>query len=201
MKDDWPIGCIVLQQPFFFEPSQWIPAPVDFKKPTQQGKTYDLTSGPGRELFAAVQERLQGMSTPSFAEPVAMYGDPVLVKRRLGQGAFRMLIADLYEKRCAVTGEKVFPVLQAAHIQPVSAGGTHRLDNGLLLRSDVHTLFDQGYVTVVPDLRLEVSSRLKKDFDNGEHYYQYQGREIWTPTADRPNKLFLEWHRDAVFLR
>jgi putative restriction endonuclease len=138
---------------------------------------------------------------PAYAEGT-VYGDPVLVKQRLGQGTFRLLVTDTYQKRCAVTGEKVLPVLQAAHIRPVSEGGSHRVDNGLLLRSDVHTLFDRGYVSVAPDHRVLVSSRLKKDFNNGEHYYQYLGREIWTPPAmtDRPSKLFLEWHRDERFL-
>jgi putative restriction endonuclease len=57
-------------------------------------------------------------------------------------------------------------------------------------------------VTVAPDLRVMVSSRLKEDFDNGEHYYQYRGQDIWTPrtATDRPAALFLEWHRDEVFL-
>ena len=202
IKDDWVIGCILLQAPFFFDRSLWIPAPSDFKKPTQKGKTYDLTAGVGRELWDAVQERLRMTGVPYFAEPGSIYGDPVLVKQRLGQGTFRMLITDVYQRRCALTGEKVLPVLQAAHIRPVSEGGGHRVDNGLLLRSDVHTLFDRGYVSVAPDRRVLVSSRLKKDFDNGEHYYQYQGREIWTPPAmtDRPSKLFLEWHRDERFL-
>lgn len=202
IKDDWPIGCILLQEPFFFDRDRWIPAPSDFKKPTQKGKTYDLTTDTGRELFAAVQERLQETHMPSYADSNAMFGDPVLVKQRLGQGTFRLLITDIYQKRCSITGEKVLPVLQAAHIQPVSEGGTHRVDNGLLLRSDIHTLFDNGYVTVDPNFRVRISSRLKKDFDNGEHYYQYQGGEMWTPPAvpDRPSKLFLEWHRDEVFL-
>ena len=55
---------------------------------------------------------------------------------------------------------------------------------------------------MAPDLRVLVSSRLKTDFDNGEHYYQYQGREIWTPAVetDRLGELFLEWHRDEMFL-
>ena len=42
-------------------------------------------------------------------------------------------------------------MLQAAHIRPVTKEGPHRVDNGLLLRSDIHTLFDQGYVTVTPE--------------------------------------------------
>jgi len=200
--EEHAIGCILLTQPFFFERSNWIPAPADFAKNIVQGKTYDLTAGLGKELWTAVQERLQAFAVPTYAEEGSVYGDPVLVKQRLGQGTFRLLVTDIYEKHCAVTGEKVLPVLQAAHIRPVSEGGGHRVDNGLLLRSDVHTLFDRGYVSVTPEHRVLVSSRLKKDFNNGEHYYQYQGREIWTPSAltDRPSKLFLEWHRDERFL-
>jgi putative restriction endonuclease len=200
--EEWDIGCILVTQPFFFERSNWIPAPIDFGKNIVQGKTYDLTSGIGTQLWAAVHERLQASSVPAYAEQGSVYGDPILVKQRLGQGTFRLLITDIYQKRCSITGEKVLPVLQAAHIRPVSEGGGHRVDNGLLLRSDVHTLFDRGYLTVAPDLRVMVSSRLKKDFDNGEHYCQYQGREIWTPPAvtDRPSKVFLEFHRDSVFL-
>ncbi len=129
-------------------------------------------------------------------------GHDVVVRQRFGQGTFRVVITDTYRRRCAVTGEKVLPVLEAAHIRPVAAGGAHRIDNGLLLRSDVHTLFDRGYVTVTPDYRFRVSSRLRKDFDNGEHYYRYDRRELWVPENlfDRPNKEFLEWHADTVFV-
>ena len=45
-----------------------------------------------------------------------IYGDPVLVRPRLGQGTFRVLVTDNYRRRCAVTGEKALPVLDAAHI-------------------------------------------------------------------------------------
>jgi len=75
------------------------------------------------------------------------------------------------------------------------------LDNGLLLRSDVHTLFDEGYVTVTPDHRFLVGKRLKKDFDNGEPYYPLSGTRIWLPgrAEDRPRREYLEWHADTVF--
>src|SRR6185369_266324 len=66
------------------------------------------------------------------------------------------------------SGAAKHPVLDAAHIRPVGPGGQHRLDNGLLLRTDVNRLFDAGYVTVNPDGRFLVSPRLKDDFDNGE---------------------------------
>jgi putative restriction endonuclease len=101
-----------------------------------------------------------------------------------------------------VTGEKTLPVLEAAHIRPVAALGQHRVDNGLLLRSDIHTLFDRGYVTVTPDHRFRVSPRLKQDWQNGRVYYQFDGSPIWVPKHedDQPSREQLEWHADTVFL-
>jgi len=72
-----------------------------------------------------------------------------------------------------------------------------------LLRTDVHRLFDKGYVTVTPDGRFLVSRRLKDDFDNGEPYRPFNNQRIWMPEdpARRPNREALEWHADACFLR
>jgi putative restriction endonuclease len=124
------------------------------------------------------------------------------VKQRLGQGTFRVLVTDIYERRCAVTREKALPALEAAHVQPISEGGLHRVDNGLLLRSDVHRLFDAGYITVTPDYQIRVSRRLRDDFDNGEQYFRLNGNSIWVPNshADRPTRELLEWHADTKYL-
>ena len=196
------IGCIVLQESFFFRDGEWLPAPADFKRQTVQGKTYDLSGAVGQGLWQSVLDRWRGsrVSEPRRTEiPLDWRERPVW--QRLGQGAFRVLVTDVYQRRCAVTGEKALPVLQAAHIRPVTKEGPHRLDNGLLLRSDVHTLFDQGYVTVTPDHRFLVGKRLKKDFDNGEPYYPLSGTRIWLPgrAEDRPRREYLEWHADTVF--
>ncbi|MDQ1720946.1 MAG: putative restriction endonuclease, partial [Pseudonocardiales bacterium] len=80
-------------------------------------------------------------------------------------------------------------------------GGEHRLDNGLLLRSDVHTLFDRGYLGIDPKYRLLVSRRLREEFGNGEQFYSRAGQTINVPERrhDRPNPEFLEWHVDEVF--
>ncbi len=76
------------------------------------------------------------------------YGSPTVVYPRLGQGSFRVVVTDIYSRWCAVTRERTLPVLDAAHIRPYGQDGPHDPRNGLLLRSDIHTLFDQGYVTV-----------------------------------------------------
>jgi putative restriction endonuclease len=64
------------------------------------------------------------------------FGEPRLVKPRLGQGAFRILVTDIYDRKCAITQERTLPALEAAHIRPYIDGGAHEARNGLLLRRD-----------------------------------------------------------------
>jgi putative restriction endonuclease len=198
--EDYNVGCVILESAFFFGDSDWIPVPEDFSLSIQKGKTYDLATSTGRALWEAVQQRLRASSV---LEPVeaTMYGQPTLVRPRLGQGGFRVLVTDIYQRKCAVTGEKALPVLEAAHILAVAKGGQHRVDNGLLLRSDVHRLFDKGYLTVTPDHRVRVSRRLRDEFDNGEPYFPLDGQSIWLPSQveSQPRRDFLEWHSDTVF--
>lgn len=200
---DYKIGCIILRDPFFFGERDWIPVPDDFHQNIVQGKTYDLGTSTGRNLWRNILDALQGRQAvhPEGAAEGPVYGEPILVRPRLGQGTFRVLVTETYRRRCAVTREKALPVLEAAHIRSVNDGGVHRIDNGLLLRSDVHELFDRGYVTVTPNYRFRVSRRLKDDFDNGEHYYQFEGAGLWLPARaeERPSREFLEWHADTVF--
>jgi putative restriction endonuclease len=129
-----------------------------------------------------------------------VFGDPRLAPYRLAQRSFQAVVLNTYHGHCAITGSKIRPVLQAAHIRPVTKGGENRIDNGLLLRSDVHTMFDSGYLAVDPSYRLRVSPRLRDDFGNGEQFYAQAGHVIALPDRkiDRPHREFLEWHLDEV---
>lgn len=206
--EDYVIGNIILAQPFFFAREGWIPVPAGYSKHVVSGMTYDLGNGDGRDLLHALQAQVTsaepGAQRSMVSEPgVQMFSDPRLVRRRLGQGAFRVLVTDNYDRQCAVTREHTLPVLEAAHIRPVASGGRHEVANGLLLRSDVHTLFDRGYLTVTPQYELRVSPRLKADWRNGRVYYAIDGEKIVLP-ADRscwPSREQLEWHADTVFLK
>ena len=199
-RDDYTVGCIVLGQPFFFDESDWIPIPQDFAK-NLPGKGYDHGTQTGRALWEEVRLRLQSLHHGEIALQIEMFGEPRVARPRLGPGAFRLLVTDTYQRRCAVTGESALPALDAAHIRPVSEGGQHRTDNGLLLRADIRRLFDAGYVTVTPDLNFRVSPRLRDQFAGGEPYHSFDGRDIRPPTrpADRPRPEFLEWHGEVVF--
>ena len=200
------IGCILLAEPFFFSEPHWIPIPSDFSLNIVQGKGYDSNDGTtGKALWEAVTDRLStGASANSDPGPAtigaiesARHGGPTLVRPRLGQGTFRVIVTDVYERRCAITGERTLPVLQAAHIKPYSLGGPHEPENGLLLRSDLHTLFDQGYITVDADqLKVVVSSRIREEFENGRDYYALHARAIRLPreTTSVPSREYLAFH-------
>jgi len=202
-REDYTIGCILLEEPFFLPRDAWVPVPKEWPRQAVQGKGYDVEGDAGAALYRAVQGAMRVAQPTLVAEPEPpRYGRPTMVLPRLGQGTFRVLVTDAYERRCAATGERTLPVLQAAHIQPYAAGGPHRVENGLLLRSDLHTLFDRGYVTVTPDAHLEVSRRIRDEFENGRDYYALHGRPVRLPSQPlhRPMPALLTWHNDHVFL-
>ena len=128
-------------------------------------------------------------------------GTPILTYPRLGQGSFRVLVTDVYARRCAVTHEKTLPVLDAAHIKPYAGDGLHSVSNGILLRKDLHALFDKGYITITPDSKVEVSRRIREEFENGRDYYKLEGSEIFLPNKleDRPSREHLSWHNENVY--
>ncbi|MBO0356831.1 HNH endonuclease [Hymenobacter sp. BT186] len=212
-KDRNPtIGCIALTNPIFFRRQDWIPLPVNWSNSIVVGKGYDTNKDSvDAALWQQVQAVLARYQSSDYTgqdgalvvtEPAPLYGAPVLRKVRIGQGAFRLSVTDAYAKRCAITGEKTLPVLEAAHIRPYAEAGPNTVTNGLLLRSDMHKLFDDGYITVAPNYKIEVSQRIREEFENGREYYQYHGKELLIlPTAvdNRPNVNFLEYHNTTIF--
>ena len=204
------IGCIMLAEPFFWPRSAWIPSPPEFKLSTQAGKKFDCEDGPGKALWDAVCERLrngpavrleQGTATVAAIESGG-FGKPQIILPRLGQGLFRIIVTDAYSRRCAITGERTLPVLEAAHIKPYSLAKRHEVSNGLLLRSDLHRLFDDGYLTVDPTNRkIVVSKRIREEFENGKDYYNLEGRVLREPAESwaKPSVENLEYHAYSVF--
>jgi putative restriction endonuclease len=165
--------------------TDWAPSGI------QQGKRYDLSLGEGTRIVREYMERATGglhywnveadprLVTDNFAR----YGAAVEVHQRLGQGLFSLAVRDAYQGACAVTREHS-PALEAAHILPYGQGGEHRVDNGLLLRSDLHRLYDRGYVTVTPDYVFRVSDRLRDEFQNGRSYYGLDEAKIAVPERE-----------------
>lgn len=206
------IGCIVLTNPIFFKKEDWIPTPSDWGSGIIQGKSYSTDTEFGQSLWSKIEKLLQkylyetnneeASQLTLGDEGAAMYGKPLLTKVRLGQGAFRVLVTDAYDRKCAISGEKTLPVLDAAHIQPYVESGSHLIANALLLRSDLHKLFDSGYLTITSDFKIEISRKIKEEYQNGKEYYKFHGENILTlprRVEDKPGSRFIEWHNQNIY--
>jgi putative restriction endonuclease len=204
------IGCTILEKPFFWPREQWIDVSDHWSLNIVRGRTYNTAKVDDAALWSRVRSRLAGtveegvtaQNLRNLEADAPRWTREFLTRARLGQGAFRVLVMEAYLRRCAITGERTLPVLDAAHIRPYSELGPHRLANGLLLRSDLHTLFDLGYVTVTPEYRVEVSTRIRAEFENGRDYYALHGKMLKNlpeSAEDRPDSQFLSWHNDSRF--
>jgi putative restriction endonuclease len=209
LATNFDIGCILLEQPFFLAENEWIPPPSDWSHNIVQGKGYDLSIEPGLSLWeqlhisTLISSISQEKEIPSgVQEDQARYGEPITTMPRLGQGSFRILVTEAYERRCAVTNERTLPALDAAHIKPYADSGLHIVSNGILLRRDLHALFDKGYVTITPSMKFEVSHRIKEEFENGRDYYRLQDHEIRLPAnpVNHPSQEYIKWHNNFKYL-
>ena len=200
----------MISAPIFFNENEWVAPPSDWAKTgIQQGKTYDLQLGEGRRVFLECLEKAKDGTHYWNVEPedkisenvIPRYGNSISVRPRLGQGLFSIEVRNAYNGACAVTNEHSLPVLEAAHIRPYARGGAHRIDNGLLLRRDLHSLYDRGYVTITPDYVFRVGDSLRNEFKNGRSYYGLNGSSINIPSNIiwHPNKELLDWHVQSVF--
>ena len=126
------------------------------------------------------------------------------VKLRVNQQAFRSMILNIYDRSCAITGINVPDLLVASHIIPWSENKEERLnpENGLCLSSLYDKAFDKGYISIDNHYRVILADKIKQ-YNNepffGKHFASVEGMVIHLPEYHKPNKEFLEWHREMVF--
>jgi putative restriction endonuclease len=116
------------------------------------------------------------------------------VVRRQGQASFRQGLRDAYGDRCAITGCDAVGALEAAHISPYRGVQSNHPQNGLLLRADIHVLFDLGLITVDPaTLTVVVAPQLRSGF-----YTELHGGALSAPSdpTARPSVDALAEHKE-----
>lgn len=116
------------------------------------------------------------------------------VAQRVGQPEFRAALLRAYNNTCAVTGCTINEVQQAAHIRSVTDSGIHSLKNGLLLRADIHNLFDRGLLTINGKYQVI----LNESIQGSKTYRTFHGKKlVMIPSrpTERPSKNLLEEHR------
>lgn len=159
-------------------------------KPEQQAVLDDYLGGdptPQQSLSDAQRERIfDNMDEDLRVRRVQM------VALRQGQPQFRKSLLTAYGSRCAITGTAVESVLEAAHIWPHKGEQTNEVWNGLLLRADLHTLFDLFHLTVEADsLQVRVSPALQ-----ATEYEALDGTVLTVPSApdEQPAREALAKH-------
>lgn len=129
-------------------------------------------------------ESYSGPGAPTRAAEVVSTEDArrrinAAIVARQGSGAFRALTLAAYGHRCALSDCDVEQALEAAHIIPYLGDHTNRLSNSILLRADLHTLFDRQLLTINPaDLRVRLAPSLA-----GSGYRELEGRAMRLPTG------------------
>jgi hypothetical protein len=120
----------------------------------------------------------------------------VSIQQRQGQAEFRQALMIAYNYKCAVTGCDVRDTLQAAHIVPVSNSGQHHLQNGLLLRADIHNLFDRGLLTIDNQLKVHIHSSIRSSLT----YKALHGKKLAVVPSTKvfkPSLKLLAQHRKS----
>ncbi|MGF6773802.1 putative restriction endonuclease [Paraburkholderia sp. GAS199] len=123
----------------------------------------------------------------------------VAIRTRRGQPDFRDRLLRAYNGTCAVSGSTVVPLLEAAHIVPHAVETNYATGNGILLRADIHTLFDLHLMAVGADCRVAISRSLE-----WTEYAQYRGRRLVVLPADQeeqPSLDSLKLHHDLFVAR
>lgn len=117
------------------------------------------------------------------------------IVRRQGQAEFRNGLLAAYGRYCAVTGCDVEQALEAAHIYPYEGERSNDLTNGILLRADIHTLFDLGLLTIDDQYRVELAHSLLNS-----SYNELHGKPMRLPESDslHPSKLALRARRELM---
>jgi putative restriction endonuclease len=129
-------------------------------------RSQEAPTSRGKRAPRGTIDRAEQVAASELAEPIASEDDARerelrVVFLRRGQAAFRRALLNAYEKRCAITGRTMEAVLEAAHIVPYNGDDTNRCNNGLLLRADIHTLFDLGLLWVNREMKIEVANALQ----------------------------------------
>ncbi|WP_173391608.1 HNH endonuclease [Tatumella saanichensis] len=114
---------------------------------------------------------------------------------RQGQPQFRKRLLKAYRRQCAVTGCTVDVLLEAAHIVPYAGASHTKSCHGILLKSDIHTLFDRGLLWIDDNFKVRISDRL-----HNTEYKRFDGQSLLLPDNenDRPLKEHLAKHREMI---
>ena len=127
-----------------------------------------------------------------------------IIRARVNQSFFRRAVLASYNYTCCITGICYPDMLVAGHIRPWSTDEGNRMNprNGLALNALHDRAFELGYITILPDYKIKVSTSLKKeDAVNLNYFWKYDGQKIQMPARFLPDRELLRYHNEERFRR
>ena len=116
---------------------------------------------------------------------------------REGQESFRKKLMLIYSEKCAVTGTNVKSVLEAAHVVPFNGRNSNHIQNGIILRRDIHRLFDTYQLSVNPENNLIC---IEPNLANSDYWiYKDKALNSCEDIRLKPSKEALQLHYDKHF--
>lgn len=170
------IGCIVLTDVNFFDDDEFLDVDdfgVSFPRQVVKIKYFEQNDPFGN---SSVSLPTTDIGFDLVKEEREEYRSSSLQNQRKGQGKFRSAVSRAYSDRCCISMESTPELLEAAHIQPYRNVSSNHVQNGLLLRVDLHKLYDSGLLYVDEQYKIHVSPIVKS-----ESYRQFHGRRISLP--------------------
>ena len=100
---------------------------------------------------------------------------------RQGAGQFRINVLNAFQNRCAISDCDIVEALEAAHIVPYLGAATNLVSNSILLRADIHTLFDRNLLRInTSTMTVMLAAILKKS-----SYADLEGLELRLPSGEQ----------------
>lgn len=184
----WRTVCYSLEQQY-----------VDFRRFREEPPGVSQDSAPRGSESAAPRPDDEVAAVGNGGLPDEEEKQLVAIRARRGQVDFRDRLRRVYGATCAISGSTVEPLLEAAHIVPHALETNYATSNGLLLRADIHTLFDLHLIAVDADGRVAVSRSLE-----WTEYAQFRSRRLAAVPADQeacPSPAQLKRHHDLFIAR
>lgn len=165
-------------------------------------------------LFSEAQRIKASMLHKSIEETLRLTASDLegkerttVIKQRVNQSVFRSMILNNYEEHCAITGINIPELLVAGHIIPWAESSPQQKlnpENGICFSALYDKAFDKGLITISPDDYTIILSSALREYEPQDYYNKHfgniRGMSINMPIEHKPNRDFLAYHRDHVFL-
>lgn len=154
--------------------------------PFDQRGSYEISESQYEAIIQIYNKLVKGFDDGEIIDSISPLEKKSGRRGRSGSEKFKKGVREAYMYKCAISGEKNIKILEAAHIDPYKNASpefiqNNNVSNGILLRSDIHLLFDAHYIAINPDHRFGLRVVVSEEIENGkdsEYYKKFNNREL-----------------------